>query len=35
VASFLTIIMLNLVLAQFLGSLQHFLDPASMKTLIS
>ena len=35
VVSFLTIIMLNLVLAQFLGSLQHFLDPASMKTLIS
>jgi phospholipid/cholesterol/gamma-HCH transport system permease protein len=35
VASFLTIIMLNLVLAQFLGSVQHFLDPASMKTLIS
>jgi phospholipid/cholesterol/gamma-HCH transport system permease protein len=35
VASFLTIIMLNLVLAQFLGSVQHLLDPASMKTLIS
>lgn len=35
VASFLTIIMINLVLAQFLGSLQHLLDPSSMKTLIS
>ncbi|RLS66675.1 MAG: ABC transporter permease [Planctomycetota bacterium] len=35
VASFLVIIMLNLVLASFLGSLQSLLDPESMKTLIS
>lgn len=35
VASFLTIIMLNLVLAQFIGSLQRWLDPASMKNLLS
>jgi len=35
VASFLTIIMINLVLAQFMGSLQSWLDPASMKTLVS
>jgi phospholipid/cholesterol/gamma-HCH transport system permease protein len=35
VASFLAIIFVNLVLAQFLGELQKWLDPASMKTLVS
>ncbi len=35
VASFLTIIMINLVLAQFIGELQRFLDPTSMKNLLS
>ena len=35
VASFLAIIMINLVLAQFLGTIQRLLDPDSMKTLIS
>lgn len=35
VASFLSIIVLNLVLAQFVNSLQHLFDPTSMKTLIS
>ncbi len=35
VVSFLAIIMINLILAQFIGSLQHWFDPASMKTLIS
>jgi phospholipid/cholesterol/gamma-HCH transport system permease protein len=35
VASFLTIIMINLVLARFIGTLQHLLDPDSMKTLVS
>ncbi|MFM1822803.1 MAG: hypothetical protein RI967_1069 [Planctomycetota bacterium] len=35
VASFLAIIFINLVLAQFLGELQRLLDPASMKTLVS
>jgi phospholipid/cholesterol/gamma-HCH transport system permease protein len=35
VASFLAIIMINLVLAQFFNSLQHILDPASVKTLLS
>lgn len=35
VASFLTIIMINLVLAQFLGDIQRWLDPNSLKTLIS
>ncbi|MFN9077605.1 MAG: MlaE family ABC transporter permease [bacterium] len=35
VASFLAIIMINLVLAQFLGELQRLLDPESMKTLVS
>jgi phospholipid/cholesterol/gamma-HCH transport system permease protein len=35
VASFLAIIMINLVLAQFLGTLQALLDPGSMKTLVS
>lgn len=35
VASFLAIIMLNLVLAQFIGSLQHLVDPASLKTLLN
>ena len=35
VASFLVIIMINLVLTQFIGSLQHLLDPSSMKTLLS
>ena len=31
----ITIIMINLVLAQYMGSLQSWLDPASMKTLVS
>jgi phospholipid/cholesterol/gamma-HCH transport system permease protein len=35
VASFLAIIVINLVLAQFLGTVQRLLDPDSMKTLIS
>ncbi len=35
VASFLAIIFINLILAQFLGELQRILDPASMKTLVS
>jgi phospholipid/cholesterol/gamma-HCH transport system permease protein len=35
VTSFLAIIMINLVLAQFLGELQRLLDPDSMKTLVS
>jgi phospholipid/cholesterol/gamma-HCH transport system permease protein len=35
VVSFLAIIMINLILAQFIGSLQHWFDPESMKTLIS
>jgi phospholipid/cholesterol/gamma-HCH transport system permease protein len=35
VASFLSIIVLNLVLAQFVNALQHLFDPTSMKTLIS
>ena len=35
VASFLTIIMINLVLAQFIGSLQRWIDPTSMKNLLS
>jgi len=35
VASFLTIIMINLVLAQFIGELQRWLDPTSMKNLLS
>lgn len=35
VTSFLAIIMINLVLAQFLGELQRLLDPQSMKTLVS
>jgi phospholipid/cholesterol/gamma-HCH transport system permease protein len=35
VASFLTIIVLNLVLAQFVNALQHLIDPASMKNLLS
>lgn len=35
VASFLTIIMINLILAQFIGELQRFLDPTSMKNLLS
>ncbi|MEY3022328.1 MAG: hypothetical protein RIS86_1526 [Planctomycetota bacterium] len=35
VASFLAIIFINLILAQFLGELQRFLDPASLKTLVS
>jgi phospholipid/cholesterol/gamma-HCH transport system permease protein len=35
VASFLVIIMINLVLAQFIGDLQGWLDPTSMKNLLS
>ena len=35
VTSFLAIIVINLVLAQFLGELQRLLDPDSMKTLVS
>ena len=35
VASFLAIIVINLVLAQFLGTVQRLLDPDSMKTLLS
>lgn len=35
VASFLAIIFVNLILAQFIGELQKWLDPASMKTLVS
>ena len=35
VASFLAIIFINLILAQFLWELQRILDPASMKTLVS
>lgn len=35
VASFLAIIFINLVLAQFLGELQRLLDPSSLKTLVS
>jgi len=35
VASFLTIIVLNLVLAQFVNGIQHLFDPASLKTLLS
>jgi phospholipid/cholesterol/gamma-HCH transport system permease protein len=35
VASFLAIIVLNLVLASFLNSLQQLVDPSSMKTLVS
>ena len=35
VASFLAIIFINMILAQFLGELQRILDPASMKTLVS
>lgn len=35
VASFLAIIVLNLVLASFLNSLQQLVDPSSMQTLVS
>jgi len=35
VTSFIVIIMINLVLAQFIGVLQAIVDPTSMKTLVS
>jgi phospholipid/cholesterol/gamma-HCH transport system permease protein len=35
VASFLAIIMINLVLAEFFGSLQKWIDPASVRTLVT